>query len=62
MEVASASSGKAEHYCSDRLNPDLLRSELTWCAWHVYRGFACEWTRSTKPEKRRRGDRNEAVL
>jgi len=21
-----------EHYCSDLLNPDLLRSESTWCA------------------------------
>jgi hypothetical protein len=24
--------GKGERYCSDLLNPDLLRSELTWCA------------------------------
>jgi len=24
--------GKGEHYCSDLLNPDLLGSELTWCA------------------------------
>jgi hypothetical protein len=50
----------SERYCSDRLNPDLLRSELTWCAGMSTR-VLCASVHSTKPERRRRGDRNEAV-
>jgi len=31
-DLSAITCGKCEHYCSDLLNLDLLRSELTWCA------------------------------
>jgi SH3 domain-containing YSC84-like protein 1 len=40
--LAETTRGQGEHYCSDLLNPELLRSELTWCAgmstWNCVRG------------------------
>ena len=43
--------GKCEHYCSDLLNSDLLRSELTWCAVMSTR----IWVRVYSPRNQRSG-------
>ena len=41
---------RLEHYCSDLMNPDLLRSRLTWCAGTVHSDLCASVTHSTKPE------------
>ena len=50
------------HNCSDLLNPDLLRSEATWCA-RISTPELCATVHiaRSKHEMRRRGNRNEVV-
>ena len=49
------------HYCSDLLNPDLLRSDRLGTLAFLTR-IVLDCIRDTKPEMRRRGHRNEDAM